>query len=88
LFEVIDTGIGISKENLPLIFEEFKQIDSTTSRKYQGTGLGLTISKKIVQLLGGSINVVSELGKGTNMFFKIPLNVPEEIINEPSGLII
>jgi len=87
LFEVIDTGIGISKENLPVIFEEFKQIESSSSRKYQGTGLGLTICKKIIEFLGGSIDVKSELGKGTNMFFSIPLIKPERNVNEPSGLL-
>ncbi len=87
LFEIIDTGIGISKENLPLIFEEFKQIESSSSRKYQGTGLGLTICKKIVGLLGGTIDVMSELGKGTNVFFNIPLIIPKKINNETTGLL-
>jgi len=53
LFSVSDTGIGISEENKKIIFEEFRQIDGTTSKKYSGTGLGLTISKKILDLIGG-----------------------------------
>jgi signal transduction histidine kinase/ActR/RegA family two-component response regulator len=88
LFEVVDTGIGIREEDLPLIFDEFKQVESSASRKYQGTGLGLTISKKIIEFLGGSIGVKSEFGKGTNMFFKIPLIKPEKAANETPGLLI
>ena len=58
LFSVSDTGIGISEENKKIIFEEFRQIDGTTTKKYSGTGLGLAISKKILDLLGGKIWVV------------------------------
>ncbi|MFX0210872.1 MAG: ATP-binding protein [Candidatus Hodarchaeota archaeon] len=72
-FRVSDTGIGIDKYNLKHIFEEFTQVDSSTTRKYQGTGLGLAISKKMVELLGGEIKAESQLGKGTAITFFIPL---------------
>jgi signal transduction histidine kinase/CheY-like chemotaxis protein len=72
-FEVIDTGIGISDEDKQLIFEEFRQADGSTTRKYSGTGLGLAISKKISDLLGGSISVTSQINKGSTFTFSIPL---------------
>jgi signal transduction histidine kinase/CheY-like chemotaxis protein len=71
-FKITDTGIGISEQNLQVIFEEFRQIDSSDSRKYQGTGLGLAICKKYVVLLGGQIVAESILGKGTTLTFNIP----------------
>ncbi|MGA7719882.1 MAG: response regulator [Ignavibacteriaceae bacterium] len=73
-FDVIDSGIGISEKDQKFIFEEFRQIDETTTRKYQGTGLGLAISKKIADLMNGSLHVKSELGKGSIFTFVIPLN--------------
>ena len=69
---VKDTGIGISKENLNKIFDKFFQVDATTTRKYSGSGVGLTISKNIIEKHGGNIWVESELGKGTTFFFTIP----------------
>ena len=69
---VKDTGIGISKENIGKIFDKFFQIDATTTRKYNGSGVGLTISKNIIEKHGGKIWVESELGKGTTFFFTIP----------------
>lgn len=66
-FEVSDTGIGISKDQLAHIFDKFQQVDGSSSRSYEGTGLGLSLSKSLVQLLGGEIAVESELGIGTTM---------------------
>ncbi len=72
-FDVVDSGIGISDQDQKVIFEEFRQIDGTTTRKYNGTGLGLAICKKIADLLNGSLSVKSEPGKGSTFTFTIPL---------------
>lgn len=68
-----DTGIGIRKEDFEHIFDEFKQADSGTARKYGGTGLGLAIAKKYAELLGGSIEVESEVGMGSLFTIKLPI---------------
>lgn len=70
-FSVEDTGIGISKDKLKNVFNAFSQADSTITRKYGGTGLGLTISSKYVSMIGGELQVTSEEGKGTKFFFTL-----------------
>ncbi len=70
--EVGDTGIGIAQEHQDLIFDEFAQVDSSASRKHHGTGLGLTIARRLVELHGGRIWVESEVGAGARFSFTIP----------------
>lgn len=76
LFYVRDTGIGLSEEKIPFIFDRFRQADDTTTRNYGGTGLGLAISKKLVEMMGGRIWVESEKSKGSTFFFTLPLIIP------------
>ena len=71
--EVGDTGIGISAEHHDLVFREFAQVDASASRQHHGTGLGLTIARKLVELHGGRIWLESELGRGSRFFFTIPV---------------
>ncbi len=73
-FEVVDSGIGISEEFQKIIFDEFRQIDGTTTRKYSGTGLGLAICKKLSNMLQGSLSVKSKSGYGSTFTLAIPFN--------------
>mgnify|MGYP000851693392 FL=1 len=72
-FSVEDTGIGISEEDKSKLFQPFVQLDSATTRKHEGTGLGLSLVKRFVEIQNGSIWVESELGKGTKFTFELPL---------------
>ena len=93
-FCVKDTGIGISKPEQDRIFERFYQVNSDGTKSYGGTGLGLTIAKALVELLGGKISVISEVGRGSEFFFAIPFtsakskkiqsySPPDQIITYP-----
>lgn len=89
--EVVDTGIGIPKEDMSLIFEEFRQVSEGIGRNYQGTGLGLTITKKYIELLKGTISVTSEINKGSTFTILLPLNdesSPDLSDNESKGEVI
>ena len=82
-FELSDTGIGMSKEYLPKLFEAFSQEDGGSRTTYKGTGLGMAITKSFVDLMGGTVDVESELNKGTKFFLHIPMEVcdmPEEAV--------
>ncbi|OUR96921.1 hypothetical protein A9Q84_11335 [Halobacteriovorax marinus] len=79
--EVIDTGIGMSKDHLDKIFDSFTQADSSMTRKYGGTGLGLSISKKFVEMLGGVIEAKSVEGVGSTFSMTVPLNLESAILN-------
>ena len=75
IIKVTDTGIGIPQENLDQIFEPFRQGSEGLNRRYEGMGLGLTITKKYVELLGGKINIESEQGQGTTITIIIYLKI-------------
>lgn len=72
VFRVVDTGIGISEEALPRMFEDFEQADSSINRKFQGTGLGLSICRRLVERMGGTIGVESRIGDGSRFWFELP----------------
>jgi CheY-like chemotaxis protein/two-component sensor histidine kinase len=85
-FSVKDSGIGMTAEQTSKIFEAFTQADASTTRKYGGTGLGLTITRKFCQLMGGDISVESELGKGTTFTIRLPREVagePQKAVEGP-----
>lgn len=79
VIEVEDSGIGIADEHIELIFEEYRQADETLSRRYGGTGLGLPISRRLVELHGGQLSVVSTLGHGSTFRFTLPVVTDEQI---------
>ncbi|QFR48761.1 response regulator [Sulfurimonas lithotrophica] len=83
---VKDEGIGISKEYQKRIFEPFSQEDNSTTRKYGGTGLGLSISYNLIKMMGGKLDVKSELNKGSEFYFSIPLETSDEQEDEKPKL--
>lgn len=85
-FEVIDTGIGISREQSKRLFHSFSQVDASTTRKYGGTGLGLTISKQLAELMGGEIGVKSLQAKGSNFWFTSTFRKQAGVRHKPRGI--
>ncbi|MEZ9390699.1 response regulator [Vibrio splendidus] len=87
LFEITDTGIGISDQDIDALFKPFAQVDNSTARLYGGTGLGLMISKQLVELMGGSLHVISTPNKGSTFSFDIPFCITmQDAVNHNSEI--
>lgn len=86
--EVIDTGIGISEADQAKLFAPFTQIDTSKSRRYGGTGLGLALTHRLIMLHGGEIHVTSQEGKGSNFALRIPLQHLKPESSTQSGKVI
>lgn len=83
-FEIVDTGIGISREKQKMIFDAFSQANVSMNQKHSGTGLGLTISARFVELMGGKVRVESDPGKGSTFSFTVPLGIQDQGLAEPA----
>jgi signal transduction histidine kinase len=83
-FIISDTGIGIKDEDINMLFKPFQQLDMSSTKKHEGSGLGLYLSKKLVDLLHGTISVKSKLGEGSEFSFILPINIHEEVEDEKS----
>jgi PAS domain S-box-containing protein len=84
VFEVADTGIGMTAEQLARLFQPFTQADDSTTRRYGGTGLGLALTRHFCQMMGGTVDVVSTPGKGSVFTVQLPLREPEDVAAEAS----
>jgi PAS domain S-box-containing protein len=89
VFAVEDTGIGIAPEAIDRLFKPFEQADSSTTREFGGTGLGLVISRCLAELMGGSVSVESAVGKGSTFTLRLPLKETAEVVAHPaSGMVV
>lgn len=86
-FEISDTGVGIPKDKIPFIFDRFTQANSDTNRRYGGTGLGLTITKKLIELQGGNIEVESKPGLGSCFRFTLIFKIGSDYLDKPKKLL-
>ncbi len=80
VFAISDTGIGMSEEHLQRVFAPFAQADDKTTRRYGGTGLGLSLTQKLCAMMGGTLSVSSELGKGSTFTMRLPQDVREVVL--------
>ena len=84
VFDVSDTGIGMTEEQLGRLFQEFSQAEVSTSRRYGGTGLGLALSRRLCRLMGGDVTVTSEPGRGSTFTIRLPVEVAEPVAEVPT----
>jgi light-regulated signal transduction histidine kinase (bacteriophytochrome)/DNA-binding response OmpR family regulator len=84
-FSVRDTGIGIAEDKIGILFAKFSQAEASTTRKYGGTGLGLAISKQLAEMMGGSVGVTSQEGKGSEFWFTVRLGLSQGLDGQASG---
>jgi signal transduction histidine kinase len=80
VLQISDTGIGIAPENIPRALAPFQQVDSDLNRQYEGTGLGLALSKSLVELHGGSLDLQSKVGIGTTVAVRFPAEMRTPVV--------